>query len=160
MKQASCKMKISKHAKIRFKQRGIPSSALDFVLMFCTPSTNKGRNSWKEGWTFCPSELYNDNWTKCVDLNGCYKNPIATAIYQKCLWSRSSRDRCASWKSVMKFHYVCVLNFYGAAFFVLHAAVCQMFGMFRMGFEGGCERMESVAALSFPLLSIKAGEKK
>ena len=38
-------MKISKHAKIRFKQRGIPSSALDFALMFSTPSINKGRNS-------------------------------------------------------------------------------------------------------------------
>lgn len=40
-----CQMKISKHAKVRINQRGIPSSALDFALMFSTPNFNKGRGS-------------------------------------------------------------------------------------------------------------------
>lgn len=38
-------MKISKHAKVRFQQRGIPSSLLDLALMFGTPRFNNGRNS-------------------------------------------------------------------------------------------------------------------
>jgi len=38
-------MRISKHAKSRINQRGIPYSALDFALMFSTPTFNNGRRS-------------------------------------------------------------------------------------------------------------------